>query len=1628
MQKKLLSVLLAICMLISMFPMALPVSAAEDTEETVTATEIGTADALIALMGDSTAWGGNYKLTADIDLTGLTQTSIGTAAVKFTGTFDGNYKTIKGLATASGLFGQVQGATIKNLTVEGTVTATANGAGGLVGYAYQSVTIENCVNKVTVNGKTRAAGFVGSLDVQGPVVIKNCVNEGTVIATGEHIGGIVGRVYPNQAGGSLNIENCVNKAKIQGTTNVAGIVGRFDVISAGSNGSYNVKNCANYGEINPTTTASGGCSSAGIIGLYSNNASSTTTVIENCYNEGNVVAEAKYVGGIIGYFRSYPTPHPTATDLVIRNNMNAGDISCTANGAATSGIVGTANGSTGGFTLENNYNCGSVVNGDDEYEAAIVAAGTAKAVIQNNYALDLGETHGVTTYTNLVTEETYASAASFAGFSTDYWIFTDNGPELKTHHTHDLEAKYVAVEGGHAYSCYCNDASTIGTTEEHVMVGGTCLVCGAADCTHATTEEVITLAPTCVATGYKNVVCTECESIVEKDVVVEIDPENHTGTDASISYDADNGCIVYTYDCCGAVIYEDWTVSADVYYATTGYTIDANTSFDGDIGTESELAFGSLDDVIEYVIASSEVNEDITVHVVDTLTLTKNFETPAIEANLTLTGGEIIFNATNRSIYANGPLTIEGTTLTAIGNCFIMGRNNKLVVGEGVVTNSDSSGENKFYLIAGAGNAGVNGVLAGDLTVRSGAWHSVVGANRFEENGASAGSIVMTVGKTNADDTLTINGLTPFGINGGAISADSYSTIIVDGEVDVTEMYASIYPTSNVHGEENIYFVNLVLKEGADITTLTGLTNQATLATAKWTVYADQRNEAAVADAALFAGNDSNITVAQSTYAVYCVDYLDGHVDANEDTACDECGSSMTCEHDNVSNVTVTPSTCATKGTANVVCGDCGTVVGQTELDLDASNHEDLDYVWSKNADTGAYEIVCSACNAAIISQEEAPTVYVAKLDAGVTSGDDANDGLTTTTGVATLEEAVKRIAATGGTVWFTARYDVSGARITLPEYTETITFRGTVNAAGNAESGLINNSPYSVINLGGPSVFENIVFKGKGINYIVANWNNLDFGYTRIHDEAQVYLIIGNYLTTADNTEAKDVTVNLQGATMSTSAASESGTSEAIFFGRVYLGDIFGANNIKTTNKKVTLNVEKGPHHEAELDVLYVMSTTGNDSFMQTTTEDCETVVNFYDATTVLRGRSGDKNVGYDDSTGRMDKITFNLYDDSTLVGDYHLKNVAETIINISTEAEGRSVKIAKTFVTMGFGAYANVPGTVTVNTDTHSFSGATIARHSIDEDAGTAYTFVNNIEDVCTWDEGEITTEATPDAAGVKTYTCTVCGKTKTEEVPYECTAHAYVAKADGTYYCANGCDSVDAPAAPVIVSVAPVTVSEGVAVATVSVKATTPIVANRFVVNAPEGFTLTAAESVLGAAGETSTGFTLTGQDAIELPYEAALLNMSVQDATIDAAVLTLTFAVAETVEDGTYIITVESLETYNLAEEAIETAAVSAEATVAVATVCTHENTTTTTVEATCTEDGSVTVTCDDCGETVSTEVIPATGHVNTTETVVEATCTEDGSKTVTCACGEVISTEVIPATGHVNTTETVVDPT
>lgn len=76
-------------------------------------------------------------------------------------------------------------------------------------------------------------------------------------------------------------------------------------------------------------------------------------------------------------------------------------------------------------------------------------------------------------------------------------------------------------------------------------------------------------------------------------------------------------------------------------------------------------------------------------------------------------------------------------------------------------------------------------------------------------------------------------------------------------------------------------------------------------------------------------------------------------------------------------------------------------------------------------------------------------------------------------------------------------------------------------------------------------------------------------------------------------------------------------------------------------------------------------------------------------------------------------------------------------------------------------------------------------------------------------------------------------------------------------------------------------------------------------------------------------------------------------------------------------------------------------------------CKHEHVKENIVPASCTEDGSKTVVCEDCGETLSTEVIPATGHSFGDWTVTkEATCFEDGEESRTCPVCKYVETRPI----------------
>lgn len=78
----------------------------------------------------------------------------------------------------------------------------------------------------------------------------------------------------------------------------------------------------------------------------------------------------------------------------------------------------------------------------------------------------------------------------------------------------------------------------------------------------------------------------------------------------------------------------------------------------------------------------------------------------------------------------------------------------------------------------------------------------------------------------------------------------------------------------------------------------------------------------------------------------------------------------------------------------------------------------------------------------------------------------------------------------------------------------------------------------------------------------------------------------------------------------------------------------------------------------------------------------------------------------------------------------------------------------------------------------------------------------------------------------------------------------------------------------------------------------------------------------------------------------------------------------------------------------------------------------------TKEATCTEEGEKTFTCD-CGDSY-TEEIAALGHEYADTVTKEPTCTEEGEKTFTCSrCGDSYP-EAVPAAGHKYADEAVVD--
>lgn len=121
-----------------------------------------TSDVYKYVKGTIASYGGAYfKLARSLTSIGNI-TPIGTSSNVFSATFDGNNNTISGLNISVagnnvGLFGYISGATIKYLTVNGSVKGSSN-VGGVVGYALNS-TIEDVTNNASISSTYKDAPY-----------------------------------------------------------------------------------------------------------------------------------------------------------------------------------------------------------------------------------------------------------------------------------------------------------------------------------------------------------------------------------------------------------------------------------------------------------------------------------------------------------------------------------------------------------------------------------------------------------------------------------------------------------------------------------------------------------------------------------------------------------------------------------------------------------------------------------------------------------------------------------------------------------------------------------------------------------------------------------------------------------------------------------------------------------------------------------------------------------------------------------------------------------------------------------------------------------------------------------------------------------------------------------------------------------------------------------------------------------------------------------------------------------------------------------------------------------------------------------------------------------------------------
>ena len=381
-----------------------------------TATDLATLVALTQDMTNDAVFSNAntyYVVTADMDMTAAFWTPICKATdAAGNGYFGANFNgqghtiTINSVNTAAelgynyGFFQGIQGGTIENLTLAGTIDLKQKYIGGFV-YISGGATLKNITNALNVTNRlggygTILSGMLGTTTDSGTTTLEDCELTGSVVATAaQFVGGFIG-VIASEA--NVNIIDCVNDATkvenpymytggfiaradgngtvtITNSTNNANVKARGEGISgfvalASGGVDLTITGCVNNGDISTTGTTNGknlggilgqatstndgvdvgvititNCINNGditgytqIAGIAGGKGSHADIIIDNCTNNGNVTATTSMAGGILDHF--YIAANATICEVT--NCTNTGVI--TAGGVVATAETGDRNG------------------------------------------------------------------------------------------------------------------------------------------------------------------------------------------------------------------------------------------------------------------------------------------------------------------------------------------------------------------------------------------------------------------------------------------------------------------------------------------------------------------------------------------------------------------------------------------------------------------------------------------------------------------------------------------------------------------------------------------------------------------------------------------------------------------------------------------------------------------------------------------------------------------------------------------------------------------------------------------------------------------------------------------------------------------------------------------------------------------------------------------------------------------------------------------------------------------------------------------------------------------------------------------------------------------------------------